>query len=162
MNSTHLGSSSSRTGPDQNSGATPPGPPAESPSPGTGSSASTPVGGVASASSPPSSAGDDATERAIAAAYQTAGAAAELAKSVRTAAHTAAEAVTAQLGQRPYITLGVVAGVGFVVAGGLAAPAFRSMTGLCIRLGFAAAARKLEDVLAASAAPVTDAGPPAR
>src|SRR4051812_30970553 len=49
--------------------------------------------------------------------------------------------------RRPYVAVGVAAAVGFVVAGGLAAPALRGVARLAARLALAAATRKLADAL---------------
>lgn len=65
---------------------------------------------------------------------------------VRDASTSAAEtraAVMGQLRAHPYVSLGVVAGVGFVVAGGLATPAVRSLGRIGGRLLLTAVTRKL-------------------
>lgn len=51
--------------------------------------------------------------------------------------------VRAQLEKRPYLTLGVAAATGFVLAGGLGPKITRGLFALGTRLAIAAAARKL-------------------
>lgn len=75
------------------------------------------------------------------------GSAAALAGNAADTARAASAALRTHLAERPYTTLAVVAGVGFVVAGGLAAPATRSVAQMGVRLAVAALARKLVDVV---------------
>lgn len=75
-----------------------------------------------------------------------------LAHSVADGGRVTARVVRAQLEQSPYLTLAVVAGCGFVVAGGLTTPAVRSLANVGTRFAIAAASRKLTEILVGSLA----------
>ena len=66
-----------------------------------------------------------------------------LAAAVQDAADDVERYVTAQLDQRPYRTLGVAAGVGFVLGGGLRPRVAAMLFGTATRLAMALAAREL-------------------
>lgn len=69
-----------------------------------------------------------------------------LAENTADTARAASAALRVHLAERPYATLAVVAGVGFVVAGGLAAPATRGVAQMGVRIALTALARKLVEV----------------
>ena len=89
---------------------------------------------------------------AIDAARATARAAAVLAHSAHESVRAASTAVRHQVAQRPYLTLGVAAGVGFIVAGGLASPAMSGLLRAAGKLAVAAATRKIGEALLDAAA----------
>ena len=66
-----------------------------------------------------------------------------LAAAVQDAADDLERYLTEQVEQRPYITLGVAAGVGFVLGGGLRARLTAVVFGTATRLAMAVAAREL-------------------
>lgn len=80
-----------------------------------------------------------------------------LAHSVADGGRITARVVREQLEQRPYLTLAVVAGAGFVVAGGLTTPAVRSLANVGTRFAIAAASRKLAEIISESLGGVPDA-----
>jgi len=66
-----------------------------------------------------------------------------LAAAVQDAAADLERYLTAQVEERPYTTLGVAAGVGFVLGGGLRARMTAVLVGAATRLAMAVAAREL-------------------
>ena len=68
---------------------------------------------------------------------------AALAAAVRDATDGLQRYLTAQVGQRPYSTLGVAAGVGYVLGGGLSSRLTAMLLGAATRLAIALAAREL-------------------
>ena len=69
-----------------------------------------------------------------------------LGESASNSARATAAAMHNQLQTRPYLTLGIAAGVGFVVAGGLASPALRGLVRVGGRFAFAALTSKLWEI----------------
>jgi hypothetical protein len=82
---------------------------------------------------------DDNSPSLSASVCATQDAAVELVTQAARAAQAAASAIRGQLDERPYVAIGVAAGVGFVIAGGLADPFLRGLA----RLALVTAAREL-------------------
>ena len=102
------------------------------------------------------------TQSVFDAARATQDAALLLAQSASEAARATSAVLQDALARRPYVTLGAMAGVGFVVAGGLAAPAIRGLVRQASGLALAAAAQKVGELVLASAKAHADprAAPP--
>ena len=73
--------------------------------------------------------------------------------SMKTAAGVAEKAAREQLGERPYATLGVAAGAGFVLAGGLASILTMTVLRAGSKIAMAMLVDKLAEVPGAEAAP---------
>ena len=76
-----------------------------------------------------------------------------LAAAVQDAADDLERYLTEQVEQRPYITLGVAAGVGYVLGGGLRPRLTALLVGAATRLAMALAARELAARVSPGAAP---------
>lgn len=61
------------------------------------------------------------------------------------------------LAERPWVTMGVAAGVGFLVAGGFASPVGRSLMRWGTRFAFGAATRQLTTLVAVALTPLATA-----
>lgn len=89
----------------------------------------------------------------------TTAAAAALALSAGECLRAAGQLAQRQLNERPYATVGVAAGVGFLVAGGFAAPLGRSLVRFGAKLAAGAATRSLAMVIAGAMVPPANAAP---